>query len=77
MIVPVHDLAGLGNTDGVFTHLVTERNCGIAVYETRTSTGGIGKMSLSIGKRNELKRWFNGDTKQPAWWSGWPEPRVK
>lgn len=73
---PIHDLTGLGNSDGSFSKLLLRRNCGIVVYETRDAIGVTGKMSVSIDKRLELKNWLSGSGPQPVWWSGWPVRRM-
>lgn len=73
---PVHDLTGLGNSHGSFIRVLVCRNCGIVVYETRDASGFIGKTSVSIDKRLELKRWFSGLGPEPVWWAGWPARRT-
>lgn len=73
---PIHDLTGLGDLNGVFTRVLFCRNCGIVVYETRDTSGFVGKTSISTDKRAELKRWFSGAGLEPIWWTGWPARRI-
>lgn len=73
--VPLHDLTGLGSAEGSFSRVLLCRNCGIVVYETVDAIGVTGKMSMSIEKRLELKRWLSGSGPEPIWWAGWPVRR--